>query len=94
MVPDRFAARVVAALDTLQAGDVITYGELAALAGHPGAARAAGAVLVGTDGLPWWRVVYADGRLAPRKGHDQARRLRAEGVTVRDGRVVPVDSPG
>ena len=38
--------------------------------------------------LPWHRVVRADGRLACMRGaREQARRLRAEGVDVRNGRV-------
>jgi alkylated DNA nucleotide flippase Atl1 len=40
------------------------------------------------EGLPWWRVVRADGRLLPGHEPDQARRLRAEGVTVRNARIV------
>jgi alkylated DNA nucleotide flippase Atl1 len=38
-------------------------------------------------GLPWWRVVRANGELAAHGGLEQARRLRREGVAVRDGRV-------
>jgi methylated-DNA-[protein]-cysteine S-methyltransferase len=37
-----FHTRCAAALRTVPRGDVVTYGELAALAGAPGAARAAG----------------------------------------------------
>ena len=73
----------------LQPGDVVTYGEVAREAGFPGAARAVGNVLaVSGAQLPWWRVVRADGHLV--RGHEaeQARRLRAEGVTVRGGQVV------
>jgi methylated-DNA-protein-cysteine methyltransferase-like protein len=82
---------VIRALLSVGPGQVVSYGDLAAEAGYPGAARGAGAVLAGSgpgDGLPWWRVVYADGRLAPGHEREQARRLRAEGVEVRDGRVV------
>jgi methylated-DNA-protein-cysteine methyltransferase-like protein len=32
--------------------------------------------------VPWWRVIRADGTLAPSVAHEQARRLRAEGVEV------------
>lgn len=70
-------------------GEVATYGEIAEEAGHPGAARAVGNLLAGSDGLPWWRVVRADGRLVPGHEAEQARRLLAEGVDVRGGRVRP-----
>jgi methylated-DNA-protein-cysteine methyltransferase-like protein len=81
----------MAALATVGPGQVVSYGDLAAEAGFPGAARAVGAVLASGsagDRLPWWRVVYADGRLAP--GHEtrQGRLLAAEGVGVDGDRVV------
>lgn len=68
----------------IAAGDVVTYGEVAALAGKPGAARGVGAVLAGSgdQGLPWWRVVNAAGRLVPGHEAEHARRLEKEGVAV------------
>jgi methylated-DNA-protein-cysteine methyltransferase-like protein len=84
----RFVERVGRVVAGLRPGEVATYGEVAEEAGSPGAARAAGTVLARSDGLPWWRVVHADGRLV--RGHEaeQARRLRSEGVVVRGGRVM------
>ena len=52
-----FEAAVVRVLDTTEPGDVLSYGEVAAEAGYPGAARAVGGVLRRIDDLPWWRVV-------------------------------------
>src|SRR3954468_12593678 len=94
-----FRARTVAVIAALAPGEVVSYGDVAAQAGFPGAARAVGAVLRAADGLPWWRVVMSTGRLAPGKEAEQGRRLRAEGVRVVDGRVVqgpagPGVSPG
>ncbi len=66
----------------------MTYGEIAEEVGHPGAARAVGNVVAGSDGLPWWRVVTSTGRLVPGHEEVQARRLRAEGVAIRGKRVV------
>lgn len=72
----------------LRAGDVVSYGWVAAEAGYPGRARAVGRFLRGQDDdLPWWRVVRADGRLVAPSAHEQAARLREEGVEVIDGRV-------
>lgn len=83
-----FEQDVRGVLASLRPGEVTTYGEVAAEAGHPGAARAVGTFLRRHGGgLPWWRVVTASGRLAPGKEVEQARRLRAEGVETRDGRV-------
>lgn len=72
-------ARVL--LDTIP-GEVLSYGEVATLAGYVGAARAVGRVLAQSEGLPWWRVVNSQGRLVP--GHEtrQAELLGKEGVLV------------
>ena len=56
-----FEAAVHAVLAAVPVGEVVTYGEVAAEAGRPGAARAVGRVMATSDGeLPWWRVVAAD----------------------------------
>ncbi|MGH2766693.1 MAG: MGMT family protein [Actinomycetota bacterium] len=88
MTGGSFAERAGRRVARLRSGEVVTYGEIAEEAGSPGAARAVGNVLARSDGLPWWRVVAATGRLV--RGHEaeQARRLRAEGVAVRNHRVV------
>ncbi len=80
----------MAVLHSLGPGEVVTYGEVAAEAGFPGAARAVGRLLATSDeDLPWWRVVTSTGRLVP--GHEavHAERLRAEGVDVAHGHVDP-----
>ncbi|HSL59166.1 MAG TPA: MGMT family protein [Acidimicrobiales bacterium] len=82
-----FEQRVVEVLRGLRAGEVVTYGEVAAEAGHPGAHRAVGRLLGRVDGVPWWRVVTASGRLVPDHESEHARRLAAEGVVVVDGHV-------
>ncbi len=64
----------------------MTYGQLALLAGQPGAARQAGFVLnslAGGSDYPWQRVINAQGRLSTHKvgfGDMQQRLLEAEGV--------------
>lgn len=87
-MPDDFETAVVSVLTALRPGEVVTYGEVAAEAGYPGAARAVGNILRNSDGsLPWWRVVNASGRLVP--GHEErhAELLAIEGVATRDGRI-------
>lgn len=73
------------ALAAIPAGRVTTYGQLAALAGRPGAARWAGSALRNLPPqtrLPWHRVVGAGGRIAlPAIGAgEQRRRLASEGI--------------
>ena len=82
-----FQTAILEALGHLDSGEVVTYGEIADQAGHPGAARAVGNVLRNSSGLPWWRVVAADGRLVPGLEQEQKRRLQAEGIRVTDNRV-------
>lgn len=75
-------------ISSLQPGEVVTYGEVAAEAGFPGAARAVGSLLRSSEGLPWWRVVGSGGRIRTPSPERQIRLLTDEGVLVVNGRVV------
>jgi len=75
-------------------GKVISYGELAALAGLGRAARWVGRTLSQLPQdtrLPWHRVLGAGGRLSlaagTPSGEEQRARLRAEGLIIRNDRV-------
>lgn len=67
-------------------GRVATYGDVATLAGLPGAARRVGLALrrlPQDTAIPWHRVINAQGRIALRTGRSQYAqrdRLVAEGV--------------
>ncbi len=87
-------ARIYAAIAAIPPGRVASYGAIAARAGLPGRARLVGRLLGEVpDGmeLPWFRVLRASGQIAMPPGtrgfREQCRRLRAEGVEVRNGRV-------
>ena len=83
------SADITSVIASLAPGEVVSYGDVAHDAGRPGAARAVGALLASTDvELPWWRVVRGDGRIVTGIPARQAALLRAEGVVVRQGRVV------
>ena len=93
-MPDHSAVdRILAAVRALAPGEVASYGGIARRAGLPGRARMVARVLSQNDdpALPWHRVLRSDGRIALPKGSagyiEQDRRLRAEGVHVREGRV-------
>ena len=86
-LPSPYAERVLDLVARIPAGSALAYGDVAELLGGRGA-RAVGGVLARHGaGVPWWRVVRADGSLPP--GHEQeaTRRLRAEGVPLRGDRV-------
>lgn len=81
-------------LVAIPAGKVVSYGELAALAGLGRAARWVGRTLSQLPDdtrLPWHRVLGAGGRLSlaagTPSGDEQRARLRAEGLTLRNDRV-------
>ncbi len=64
-------------------GKVATYGDIAYAAGFPGAARQVAWALHGSvAGVPWHRIVGAEGKilLPAEAGFEQRMRLRAEGV--------------
>ncbi len=87
--PTRLDRRLLEAVANLAPGEVVSYADVAARAGRPGAARAAGRVLANCQGsVPWWRLVYSDGRVPYSNPKVQATRLKAEGVQLLSGRVV------
>jgi methylated-DNA-protein-cysteine methyltransferase-like protein len=68
-------------------GRVATYGQVAALAGMPGAARQVGWALAALDeenDVPWQRVINAKGEISPRGAREiedlQRALLESEGV--------------
>jgi O-6-methylguanine DNA methyltransferase len=75
----------------IPAGRVATYGEVAAMAGRPRAARAVGNIMRGCSraDVPCHRVIAAGGRLGGYGGSEMLKRalLVAEGLTVAGGRV-------
>lgn len=91
------AQRIAAAVASIPPGQVRSYAQVAVLAGLPGHARQVARVLAGRTGLPWHRVVRADGRIAfapdSAQAREQARRLDSEGVRVVDGRVAAAWRP-
>ncbi len=82
-----FRDRVQAIVRAVPRGRVVTYGQVAALAGRPHAAREVGWIAAaGGPGIPWQRVVNRFGGLATgytdgKVGHKRA--LQRDGVRVR-----------
>lgn len=80
-----FRRQVESLMAQVPAGQVTTYGDLAAFAGHPYAARVVGGVAhFGNETLPWHRLVNRFGGLASGYygGREvQQAQLAAEGVS-------------
>ncbi|AKU93262.1 MGMT family protein [Vulgatibacter incomptus] len=87
-----FDAAVAAVVRAIPRGQVLSYGQVAARAGNPKAARAVARSLGRSSGIPWWRVVRADRTLAGAVADPQARLLEAEGVRIEGRRIVATAS--
>jgi methylated-DNA-protein-cysteine methyltransferase related protein len=85
--------RVLRVVNSIPHGKVATYGQIAYVAGFPGAARQVAWALHASSGLPWHRVVGAGGRilLGGEAGFEQRMRLQAEGVAFAGLRVRMAD---
>ncbi|HVR32275.1 MAG TPA: MGMT family protein [Acidimicrobiia bacterium] len=85
----QFEDAVLEVIRSIPAGHVMSYGDIAAEAGFPRAARAVGTLLATTPAdCPWWRVVGWDGRLRAPDVGKQAALLATESVLVRGGRAI------
>jgi methylated-DNA-protein-cysteine methyltransferase-like protein len=84
---NNFKYQVIRITKQIPSGQVMSYGQIAALAGSPRAARMVGGILNRCSEqfqLPWWRVVNRDGHLTIRGSiyspHTQRQLLLAEGI--------------
>lgn len=91
MTPDEYVEEVLALVERIPPGRVMSYGAIADyLADRSGraSARLVGSIMARNGGaVPWHRVVTTNGRLPPGHEAEAAARLVAEGATVRMGRV-------
>ncbi len=84
-----FRERVVEIIKSIPKGKVASYGQVASIAGSPGAARQVGFILRSSelDSLPWWRVINNAGVLSIKGSFEatkvlQKQLLESEGVVV------------
>ena len=87
----KFQLRVLSAVRRIPPGRVATYGDVAEIAGRPGAARAVGNIMRDCKArdVPCHRVVAAAGQLGGYGGQIGLKRslLQAEGIVVRGTRI-------
>jgi methylated-DNA-protein-cysteine methyltransferase related protein len=84
---DSLAHRILSCVESIPAGRVMTYGDVAEYVGSR-APRMVGRVLALDGGsVPWHRVLRADGTCADHLVDEQRQRLIAEGVRFANGRV-------
>ena len=84
---DSLPHRILACVESIPAGRVMTYGDIAEYVGSR-APRMVGRVLALDGGsVPWHRVLRADGTCADHLQDEQRQLLIAEGVRFSNGRV-------
>ncbi|SDS85865.1 Alkylated DNA nucleotide flippase Atl1, participates in nucleotide excision repair, Ada-like DNA-binding domain [Friedmanniella luteola] len=90
--PEAYVEAVLRLVEQVPAGRVTTYGDLAEAVGRGGPRQVGHVMATWGGGVPWWRVVRADG--SPARGLEQEalRRLAAEGAPLRGRRVVLVEA--
>src|SRR3990172_9361197 len=86
-----FKDKVIQVTKMIPKGKVVSYGQVALMAGVPRGARQVGWILFSEgpdqkDDLPWWRVINNAGRISiknPRLApEEQKQKLEAEGIPV------------
>ena len=94
LVSDNPTKRIYEAVKRIPKGMVATYGQVAYMAGDRKMARAVGNALhrnPDPENIPCFRVVNSKGELSGEFAFggegEQARRLRVDGIEVKDGRV-------
>ena len=89
-MPGSFFAEVYSIVEKIPRGMVVSYGQIATMLGRPRGARVVGyAMRCCPEGLPWQRVVMADGSVAGGK-HSEMRKALLEEEEIgflTDGRV-------
>lgn len=87
--PDEFAELVLDVVERIPPGRVMSYGDLAELLGQGGPRQVGRVMALWGGGVPWWRVIRADGRPLPGHEHRALAEYRAEETPMRpDGRRV------
>jgi alkylated DNA nucleotide flippase Atl1 len=78
-----YASRVLDVVDSIAPGTVMSYGDIAAHLGEGGPRQVGRVMATWGGGVPWWRVVHADGSLLA--GHERAALARyiAENTPLR-----------
>ncbi|HZB32416.1 MAG TPA: MGMT family protein [Streptosporangiaceae bacterium] len=83
--PDDFAEDVLDLVERIPPGRVMSYGDIAEFLGRAGPRQVGRVLATWGGGVPWWRVIRADGTPAP--GHERRAldHYREEGTPLRRG---------
>jgi alkylated DNA nucleotide flippase Atl1 len=81
--PDDYTELVLDVVERIPPGRVMSYGDVAEYLGLGGPRQVGRVMALSGDGVPWWRVIRADG--SPPQGHERRamEHYRAEGTPIR-----------
>jgi len=80
---DEFASRVLDLVESIPAGTVMSYGDIAEYLGTGGPRQVGRVMALWGGAVPWWRVVAASGTLLAGHERKALARYRAEGTPLR-----------
>ena len=83
MVDDDYVEAVLSAVEQIPSGQVASYGDLAELVGRGGSRLIGRVMSTQGAGVPWWRVVRADGSLPPSHDDEARQAYLEEGTPLR-----------
>src|SRR5687767_11724485 len=84
---DDYAELVLSAVEQIPPGQVATYGDIAEMVGRGGPRQVGQVMARFGDGVPWWRVVRADGQTARGLEKHALRLLKADETPIKGDRV-------
>jgi alkylated DNA nucleotide flippase Atl1 len=85
---EEYVERVLAVVERIPPGRVMSYGAIAEIVGVGGPRQVGRVMALEGGGVPWWRVVRADGGLPLCHDGEALAQHRAEGTALRSpGRV-------
>ena len=82
-----YAELVLSVVEQIPPGQVATYGDIAEIVGRGGPRQVGHVMALLGDGVPWWRVVRADGRPARTLEQRGLRLLKADKTPLKGDRV-------
>lgn len=80
-----YASRVLDVAESIPAGRVMSYGDIAEYIGEGGPRQVGRVMALWGGGVPWWRVVHADGSLLAGHEREALRHYRIERTPLRAG---------
>ncbi len=92
MASEEYVEQVLSLVEQIPPGRVSTYGLIAEAVGSGGPRQVGNVMALHGGGVPWWRVVRADGSLPDSHGPDARQEYLAEGTPLRPSGAVDIRS--